>query len=199
MFKATPTMIRAKALIRQIEYEASGQFLFETRKGVRMSMKIMEPVGIKDYEEYPLILSANAHDEDGGPIPETLEMMIMDDQPVLIEALAYSVRNAMRRRTESMDELPELLAEMNALMALREEKPPAPVDSKWKLVSEDGIAFVLGDMCEDPDGDRYEIVGFHPPRKPESTGKVEVTNENGFTQLYYPSVVGLKYVEVSAR
>lgn len=194
--RETPEMLRAKALVAEVGYEASGQYRFETRGGVKMSMKIMEPKGVEDYKKYPLLIAANAHDSDGEPRPETLEMLVIEDQPTIIESLAYFARNHMYEAKKAKRELPELLEALAD--ALEEEsKPPTPARSKWKLVNEEGLAKVAGDMCEDPGGDRYEIVGFQPPHKPESTGRVEVTNENGFTQLFYPSVVGLKYVEVT--
>jgi hypothetical protein len=189
--------LRGIELIREIDYERVGHFEFETRDDRKMSLQIMEPASVEDYKKYPLIISTNEFDSKNEAIPESLEMMVTEGQSALITALAYFARNRMYERRKAQAGIGKAIEELLDALGKEDEKPPTPADPKWRLQClENGLVKVLGDMVEDPSGDRYELTGIFPPHKPSSTGKVQVTDEDGNHNIWYPSVIGLKFKEV---
>lgn len=68
-----------------------------------------------------------------------------------------------------------------------------------RLVNAEGKIVEAGDEVTDFRGEKAIVVGWELPKSPASTGRVVVKRggENGYTQGYYPSVFGLKWVEKS--
>ena len=76
-------------------------------------------------------------------------------------------------------------------------------DDEVELVNAEGVVMSLGDMLEHhDDNQRAKLVGFAPPHKPESQGKIHVRWEGALeedTCTYYPSVFNLKYRKVEKK
>ncbi len=68
------------------------------------------------------------------------------------------------------------------------------VQGNWKLVTESGEAAVVGGEYADFRGEINILSGGKPPHKPSSTGKVYI-KAGETSQEFYPSVIGLRWIE----
>lgn len=65
----------------------------------------------------------------------------------------------------------------------------------FKLVNEKTNREIkMGSIVKDFRGDKLKVIGFTPPHKPSSTGRVRVS-ENGYETEYFPGVINAKIVE----
>lgn len=65
-----------------------------------------------------------------------------------------------------------------------------------KLVNEETLQTIeLGSKLETFRGEKCTLLSGTPPHKPSSTGRVYVEFEDGTKGEYFPSVIGLKWVE----
>ena len=65
----------------------------------------------------------------------------------------------------------------------------------WKLVdARNGKEILVGTLRPTSRNEVVKVVGLHPPHKPGSTGKVSVELRSGSGMLYYPVVIGAKFV-----
>lgn len=70
--------------------------------------------------------------------------------------------------------------------------------SKWILIDYVTAAEIkIGDRRNTTRNVPVTVMGFLPPHKPASTGKVSVAYATGETMLYYPGVINAKFVEIS--
>jgi len=69
----------------------------------------------------------------------------------------------------------------------------------FALVREGGESVSLDENVQSFRGDTSILKGGDAPHKPSSTGKVYVDDGSGRVSQYFPSVFGLKYVEVTGE